>query len=129
MRTGVAGAFVPTELGGLGLQSMHDWIATIARLAHGDSSVAIAVNMQLGVSRGLAIAYRHAKAAGRDTSSFEQPLRAIADGSMRVCATATEAGTDNLHPMTEAIADADGYRINGRKIFVTMSPIATPISP
>lgn len=123
--SGVAAAFVPKELGGLGLNSVHDWIATIATLARGDASTAIAINMQLGVSRGMAQAYYAAKARNKETKALETPLRAIAAGKMRICATATEPGTDNLHPMTEARADADGYVINGHKIFVTMSPIAT----
>jgi len=125
VRTGVAGAFVPSELGGFGLTSVQDWITTIVTLARGDSSMAIAINMQLGVSRGMALAYRQAVAAGRDTGAVAQSLRAIAAGDMRICATATEPGTDNLHPLTEAVANESGYVINGRKIFVTMSPIAT----
>lgn len=128
VRVGLTGAFVPTELGGFGLQSMHDWIALIATLARGDSSLAIAINMQLGVSRGMAMAFRQAQAKGRETAALSQPLTAIARGDMRICATATEPGTDNLHPLTEAVADGDGYRINGRKIFVTMSPIATHLA-
>ena len=30
-------AFVPEELGGLGLRSLHDWIVAIERLGRGDS--------------------------------------------------------------------------------------------
>ena len=56
-RTGVAAAFVPEELGGLGLHSMHDWILTIATLAKGDGSAAIAISIDADYSD-------HAKATG-----------------------------------------------------------------
>ena len=57
-RCGVAAAFVPQELGGLGLRSMHDWILTIATLARGDASAAIAISMHLSATRGLAALWR-----------------------------------------------------------------------
>ena len=44
IRSRVASAFVPEELGGFGLTSIHDWILTIATLARGDASTAIAIN-------------------------------------------------------------------------------------
>ena len=126
--SGVACAFVPEELGGFGLKSIHDWILTIVTLGRGDASTAIAINMHMGVSRGMALAYNHAKGSVSKQSNIDHlaaPLRKLAAGEMLICATATEPGTDNLHPLTEATADGDNWRINGRKIFVTMSPIAT----
>jgi alkylation response protein AidB-like acyl-CoA dehydrogenase len=66
------------------------------------------------------------------TRDLAEPLRKMAAGEMLICATATEVGTDNLHPATEVVrhrhGDCDGWRINGQKIFVTMSPIATHVS-
>lgn len=124
--SGVSAAFVPEALGGMGLESVHDWIVAIVTLARGDASTAIAMNMHLGVSRGMAGAFQQAQA--RNSAAAETlalPLQAIAAGKMWICATATEPGTDNLHPLTEAHAEGDGWRISGRKIFVTMSPMAT----
>ncbi|MDG2114959.1 MAG: acyl-CoA/acyl-ACP dehydrogenase [Actinomycetota bacterium] len=127
--SGIASAFVPEELGGLGLTSVHDWVLTIITLARGDASAAIAINMQLGVSRGMALAYAESsESAGVDdltTKALAESLRNLVTGEMLICATATEPGTDNLHPLTEAVRDGEGWRINGRKIFVTLSPIAT----
>ena len=122
---GIAGAFVPEDLGGMGLSSVHDWMAGIAALARGDGSTAIAINMHLSVSRGMAGPYTAAVAAGKDAAGLAAPLKAIAAGKMLVCATATERGTDNLHPLTEATPVDGGWAINGTKMFVTMSPIAT----
>ena len=118
---GVLAAFVPEALGGGGLSSVHDWTVLISEIARHDASVAIASNMHLGVSRGMSLAYAM-------SGGGEAPLKAIAAAQMRICATATERGTDNLHPLTEAVADGDGWKISGTKMFVTMSPIATHLA-
>jgi alkylation response protein AidB-like acyl-CoA dehydrogenase len=125
---GVTAAFVPPELGGLGLESLHDWTLAIATLARGDASTAIAINMHLAVSRGLTAAYRAARTRGTSADALAGQLSAIAAGKMLICATATERGTDNLHPLTEASRTEQGWSINGTKLFVTMSPIATHIA-
>ena len=126
---GVASAFVPEELGGMGLTSIHDWVLTIATLARGDASTAIAINMHMGVSRGLAMAHREAVAGGGGGVGLESMMRQLVSGEMLICATATEPGTDNLHPLTEAVPDGDdAWLIDGRKIFVTLSPIATHLA-
>ncbi len=117
----ITAAFVPEALGGLGLDSVHDWTLAIAALARADASVAIATNMHLGVSRGIAQGYATV-GYGREA------LEAVASGKMLICATATERGTDNLHPLTEATESTDGYVINGEKMFVTMSPVASHLA-
>lgn len=127
---GIPAAFVPEELGGWGLTSVTDWTAGINRLGRGDASVAIAINMHLGVSRGMASAYAVARAAGRDPAGTARSLSAIASGAMLISATATERGTDNLHPLTtaERLPEDGGWVINGHKLFVTMSPLATHLA-
>ena len=52
-KSGATAAFVPEDLGGLGLDSIHDWATGIERLARGDASTAIALNMHLAISRTL----------------------------------------------------------------------------
>jgi alkylation response protein AidB-like acyl-CoA dehydrogenase len=125
VNAGISAAFVPEELGGLGLACMHDWALGIAALARGDGSTAIAINMHLGVTRGLTLAWQAARSRGQPADAASLPLRAVAEGRMLICATATERGTDNLHPLTEATADGNDLLINGTKLFVTMSPVAT----
>ena len=128
-KSGAAGAFAPADLGGLGLDSVHDWATGIERLARGDASTAIALNMHLAISRnvagGLAAARERGDAAS--TARNEGMLRAIAGGQLLICATATEPGTDFLRPFTTAspVDGDDGWSISGRKIFVTMSPVAS----
>ena len=126
-QSGAIAAFVPTELGGLGLDSVHDWAVAMERLGRADASTAIGLNMHLGISRNLARGWRAAKARGDQASSkrLGGMLGAIVAGRLVICATATEPGTDFLRPNTTATANEDGYLINGRKIFVTMSPVAT----
>ncbi len=123
---GIASAFVPESLGGMGLSSIHDWMLGIRALARGDGSTAIGINMHLAVTRGMATAYALSGADPRTGAA--DALRAVANGDMLICATATEAGTDNLHPLTEATASEDGWVINGTKMFVTMSPVATHLA-
>jgi alkylation response protein AidB-like acyl-CoA dehydrogenase len=126
---GLLGALVPEELGGLGVTSVHDWGVALARLGRGEGSTAIAINMHLGTSRALVQRWHAARASG-DTAGAEAaagPLRAIAAGQLVICATATEPGTDFLRPNTTAtpVEGEEGtVRLDGRKIFVTLSPAA-----
>ncbi len=125
-RSGAVAAFVPERLGGLGLDSVQDWAAGLERLGRADSSTAIALNMHLAVSRRMAEGWRAAVASG-DVAAREHnegPLRASAGGELVICATATEAGTAFLRPSTTATRVDGGWRLDGRKIFVTLSPIA-----
>lgn len=125
-KSGAAGAFAPLELGGLGLGSVHDWAVGIERLARGDASTAIALNMHLAISRNIAVALAASRERADEASTArnEGMLRAIAAGQLLICATATEAGTDFLRPLTTATPEGDGWSISGRKIFVTLSPVA-----
>jgi alkylation response protein AidB-like acyl-CoA dehydrogenase len=125
-KSGAAGAFAPEDLGGLGLESVHDWATGIERLARGDASTAIALNMHLAISRNLGQALRAARQRGdaEATARNEGLLGAIVRGDLLICATATEPGTDFLRPNTTATPIADGWSIRGRKVFVTMSPVA-----
>ena len=46
-KSGVMAACVPEELGGLGVDSIHDYVLAINRLGRGDGSTAIAANMHI----------------------------------------------------------------------------------
>ncbi len=127
-RTGIAAAFVPEELGGLGLRSMHDWTLTIATLAKGDGSAAIAISMHLSATRGMAARYRASETGSAPYLRARKLLEAVAKREMLICSTTTERGTDNLHPLSEAVKSEEGWRLNGTKHFVTMSPLATHVA-
>ena len=63
-RAGYFGAPVPEELGGLGVGSIHDAVIASGRLARGDASLAIGINMHLVVVLNLARRWGMARVAG-----------------------------------------------------------------
>jgi alkylation response protein AidB-like acyl-CoA dehydrogenase len=118
-------AAVPTHHGGLGVTSFHDLMVGVNRLARADASVAIAVNMHFAVSAIISRMVRGARERGDDAAAqgMEQLLGALGAGAVAM-ANATEAGTDVRYPMTEVTRVDGGWRIDGRKIFGTLSPVA-----
>jgi len=125
-KSGFMAAFVPEELGGLGLTSVHDWCVGMDRLARGDASTAIAVNMHLAGVRTMLQLWHGARLAGDSAAEARHAasMREVTSGNLVLCGTATEPGTDNLRPLTTATRIEGGWSITGRKIFVTLSPIA-----
>jgi L-evernosamine nitrososynthase len=126
-RAGYFAAPVPRALGGLDVSSVHDVIVASGRLARGDASVAIGVNMHLVVVLNLARRWQMARATGneRRERAFAGSLRAIAGGDVVIAAAMSEPGQDLTRPSTTAVRTANGWRIDGRKIFCTMAPAAT----
>ena len=124
---GYFAAPVPEELGGLGVSSVHDVIVASGRLARGDASVAIGVNMHLVVVLSVARRWRLARAAGnaRRERAFAGSLRRIASDGIVMAAAMSERGQDLTRPVTEAVRTDAGWRIDGHKIFCTMAPAAT----
>ena len=124
----ITAAFVPEELGGVGMRSIHDWGLTIATLARGDGSAAIAISMHLSATRALSALYRASKPDSEPHERVKRILEAVARKEILICSTTTEGGTDNLHPLSEATACEGGWRLNGTKNFVTMSQLATHVA-
>ena len=126
-QAGYFAAPVPVELGGLGVSSVHDVIVASGRLARGDASVAIGVNMHLVVVLNLARRWQIARAMqdARREQAFAASLRRIADGNVVIAAAMSEPGQDLTRPSTTAVRTEDGWRIDGHKIFCTMAPAAT----
>jgi alkylation response protein AidB-like acyl-CoA dehydrogenase len=124
---GYFAAPVPVELGGLGVSSVHDVIVASGRLARGDASVAIGVNMHLVVVLNLLRRWQMARAAGnpRRERAFAGSLRAIAADDIVMAAAMSEPGQDLTRPSTSAVRTEGGWRIDGHKIFCTMAPAAT----
>ena len=126
---GYFAAPVPVELGGLGVSSAHDLVVASSRLARGDASVAIGVNMHLVAvlnmerRRQVAIAGGVERRAGAFASSLEQ----IARDGVVLAAAISERGQDLTRPGTLATRTHSGWRIDGRKMFCTMSPAATDL--
>jgi alkylation response protein AidB-like acyl-CoA dehydrogenase len=120
---------VPVELGGLGVASAHDLVVASSRLARGDASVAIGVNMHLLAVFNMERRRQAAVAAGADrrARAFAASLEQIARDRVILAAAISEPGQDLTRPGTRATRTASGWRIDGRKMFCTMSPAATDL--
>jgi alkylation response protein AidB-like acyl-CoA dehydrogenase len=126
-RAGYFVAPIPIEHGGLGVTSVHDVVVASSRLARGDASVAIGVNMHLVLLLNIVRRWQAAVAAGdsRRTAALGASLEAIARDGVVMAAAVSELGQDLTRPRTTAVRTASGWRIDGRKAFCTMSPAAT----
>jgi alkylation response protein AidB-like acyl-CoA dehydrogenase len=124
---GYFAAPVPIELGGLGVSSAHDLVVASSRLARGDASVTIGVNMHLVAVLNMVRRHQVAAAAGaeRRARGFAASLEQIARDGVVLAAAISERGQDLTRPGTAATRTDSGWRIDGRKIFCTMSPGAT----
>jgi alkylation response protein AidB-like acyl-CoA dehydrogenase len=127
--TGYFAAPVPVELGGLGVWSAHDLVVASSRLARGDASVAIGVNMHLVAVLNMERRRQVAVAAGaeRRARGFASSLERIARDGVVLAAAISERGQDLTRPGTLATRTQSGWRIDGRKMFCTMSPAATDL--
>src|SRR5512140_2322405 len=126
---GYFAAPVPVELGGLGVFSAHDLVVASSRLARGDASVAIGVNMHLVAVLNMERRRHVAVAAGaeRRARGFASSLAQIARDGVVLAAAISERGQDLTRPGTLATRTESGWRIDGRKMFCTMSPAATDL--
>lgn len=127
--SGFLAACVPTDLGGLGVDSLHDVAVAFSRLGRGDAAVAIAAHMHVVAGWFVARSWREAVAAGEaereKAGATDFLLRSMASGDSIICSAATEPGTDPPFHMTTATRVQGGWSISGRKSFGTISPIAT----
>jgi alkylation response protein AidB-like acyl-CoA dehydrogenase len=126
---GYFAAPVPVELGGLGVSSAHDLVVASSRLARGDASVAIGVNMHLVAVLNVERRRQVAVAAGQErrADGFASSLEQIAHHGVVLAAAISERGQDLTRPGTVATRTESGWRIDGRKMFCTMSPAATDL--
>ena len=115
---------VPEELGGRGA-SLGDLVLAQERLAMGDGSTALAVNMHVSPIGQWASIWR-------DTGDqrLERLLRGVADGEIIWASLTAEPGVaNNLMDASSTATKVDGgFRIDGRKIFCTNSVVATNFS-
>jgi alkylation response protein AidB-like acyl-CoA dehydrogenase len=123
--SGFLTATVPADFGGFGMSSSYDLAVGLSRLGQGDGSTAIAANMHLVFGLIASRNLRRARAGGteEETAAMEGYLTLLGSGSIGM-ANATEGGTDLLHPLVEATRVDDGWALDGRKIFGTLSPLA-----
>ena len=99
---GYFAAPVPVELGGLGVSSAHDLVVASSRLARGDASVAIGVNMHLVAVLNMERRRQVAVAGGaqRRARGFASSLEQIARDGVVLAAAISERGQDLTRPTT-----------------------------
>lgn len=120
---GYLGLTVPEELGGMGA-GLHDLILAQERLAAGDGSTALAVNMHVSPIGQLASLWR----ASSD-ERLADVLRRAADGRLVYASMSAEPGDPLLMSSTTTARPVDGgYRVTGKKIFGTESAVCTEFS-
>jgi len=126
---GYFAAPIPIELGGLGVSSTHDLVVASSRLARGDASVAIGVNMHLVAVLNMVRRHQVALASGaeRRARAFGASLEQIVRDGVVLSAAISERGQDLTRPGTLATRTDSGWRIDGQKMFCTMSPAATDL--
>jgi alkylation response protein AidB-like acyl-CoA dehydrogenase len=126
-RAGYFTAPIPAEFGGLGVTSVHDVVVAASRLARGDASLAIGVNMHLVVLLNIVRRWQAAVDAGdeRRVRAFGAAMETIARDGVIMATAISEPGQDLTRPSTTATRTESGWRIDGRKIFCTMAPAAT----
>jgi alkylation response protein AidB-like acyl-CoA dehydrogenase len=100
-----------------------------SRLARGDASVAIGVNMHLVAVLNMERRRQVAVAAGaeRRARGYAASLQRIAGDGAVLAAAISEPGQDLTRPATRATRTETGWRIDGRKMFCTMSPAASAL--
>jgi len=123
---GYFGAPIPRELGGLGVTSVHDVVVASSRLARGDASLTLGVDMHFAYVLNMVRRWRMATAAGdtRRADAFAAGLREVTDDGAVFAAAISERAQDLTRPATTATRTADGWIVSGQKIFCTMSPAA-----
>ncbi len=120
---GYLGLTVPEELGGRGA-SLWELILAQERLAMGDGSTALAVNMHVSPIAQLASLWRSSGDEG-----LADVLRRAADGRLVYASMSAEPGDPILMSSTTTARPVDGgYRVTGKKIFGTESAVCTEFS-
>ncbi len=120
---GYLGLTVPEELGGHGA-TLADLVHAQERLAMGDASTALAVNMHVSPIGQLGTLWRRTQDPG-----LAEVLRKAADGTLIYASMSAEPGDPTLmSSSTVATKVAGGFRVTGKKIFGTESEVCTEFS-
>jgi alkylation response protein AidB-like acyl-CoA dehydrogenase len=115
---GVLGLTVPQAYGGLGA-SWFEAVLAIEEIARACYQTAMAALGELGVQTQAIVHY------GSEAHK-QRYLPAIARGELicAICMTEPDAGSDVGAIVTRAVADADGYVVNGGKVLISRADVA-----
>jgi alkylation response protein AidB-like acyl-CoA dehydrogenase len=110
--SGLTGLFCPEDVGGAAL-SYPDGMAVFEELGRGDAALAFSLSMHNAVAAAIA---GHTKLARR----WARPL-AAGDALGGFSLTEPQAGSDATAITTRAEPDGDGWRVSGRKAWVSLA--------
>jgi alkylation response protein AidB-like acyl-CoA dehydrogenase len=110
---GLLGMLVPEQWGGIGMSTV-GFVAAIEQIGQADQSVAAALQAHLTIGSLPLLLF------GNDAQR-DRWLRPLAEGRALGAFGLTEpdAGSDARGIKTQAVPDGDGWRINGRKTFIS----------
>jgi hypothetical protein len=115
--SGLTGLFAPTDVGGLDL-SFPDGMAVFEELGRGDAALAFSLSMHNAVASAVA------RAGGPDLRDrWARPL-AAGDALGGFSLTEPQAGSDATAVSTRATETASGWRLTGRKAWVSLAGVA-----
>ena len=128
--SGLAYSPAPASVGGLGLTSVHDMMVASSRVARGDPSVMLGVNMHLMVLTSLARQRRIAlnREDGERAAALEMLLGGLVGQRALVAAAVSEPDQQLVRQRTFARKTDAGWVANGRKIICSGAPAATHFS-
>ncbi|KAA8606695.1 acyl-CoA dehydrogenase family protein [Salipiger aestuarii] len=115
---GLSGAMLPEDLGGAGLGMVEVALIIEELCAAGAGATLAQVFMLNPIFGGVSVAKY-----GTDQMKSEW-LPKMCSGEMQFCMALTEpdAGSNSLEMRATAVAEADGWRLNGQKIWITGVP-------
>jgi alkylation response protein AidB-like acyl-CoA dehydrogenase len=110
---GLLGMLIPEQWGGIGMSTV-GFVAAIEQIGQADQSVTAALQAHLTIGSLPLLLF------GNDAQR-ERWLRPLAEGRALGAFGLTEpgAGSDARAITTQAVRDGDGWRINGRKTFIS----------
>ena len=110
---GFLGMLVPEEHGGLAFD-LRTYVAVLEELAWGDAAVALSVSIHNGPVCALL-----ARRGSEGQKALWLPRLATGDAFGAFALSEPDAGSDPSSLSTRAVADGDGWRLTGRKRWVT----------
>jgi alkylation response protein AidB-like acyl-CoA dehydrogenase len=118
---------IPEQFGGQGVNSAHDLLVASSRLARGEPSITLGLNMHLVVVLNMVRRWRVACSRGhaRRTDAYARSLERIARDRTIFAAAVSEPSQHLTRPAANATRNGSGWVLNGRKIFCSMAPAAT----
>ncbi|OCA90619.1 acyl-CoA dehydrogenase [Bacillus sp. FJAT-27225] len=119
-KSGYTALTVPTEYGGMGI-SLFELLQLQEKLAEGDGSTALAAGWHMGIIKNL----------DEKRPWKEEVFRKLCEDTVNKGALLNSAASEKAtgsptrggKPQTIAVKVGEGWRLSGRKIFTTLSPV------